>query len=471
MNSHYLRRTEIVYELKIRGIATDGNVDVLRKKLTSCFSKNVEVNSEIVAKLDSAEEVEICEEKLSDLEELVNEYEGNTMDNEYRRINARLLHWHGRVERIPVPTSSDSDFIERHGKLLGKIKTLMDCFCELEGPSKKLGDIEDECLSVDSLEGASEVSLRQQMTRIDINEKPPMQTTRSAPKEVMKPRTSIPTGTDQPLKGQREVGGFVTKPVPVHKWGLKFNGDGSQSVSSFIERAEELSRARGISLQELYESAVDLFSGAALIWYRSACQRISSWEELKKELKLVFQSADYDDRLLLEILNRTQGESESLDLYLAAMDGLFRRLSSPVPDEAKLQRILRNVNTYLQDKLCMFEIKSIDELRHLGRKAELGKIRSSNHHPPSRPVRVLEPDLAWNPSRQKANNGNVDSISHNGDLQTPNQILRRPLLCWNCGKEGHTHRTCQEKKKLFCYGCGESGTKKDACNKCMSKNS
>ena len=38
---------------------------------------------------------------------------------------------------------------------------------------------------------------------------------------------------------------------------------------------------------------------------------------------------------------------ESLDLYLAAMDGLFGRLSKPVPEETKLQRILKNVNTFL----------------------------------------------------------------------------------------------------------------------------
>ena len=37
MNAYYLRRSEIEYELRIRGVSIEGNVDDLRKKLSHCF--------------------------------------------------------------------------------------------------------------------------------------------------------------------------------------------------------------------------------------------------------------------------------------------------------------------------------------------------------------------------------------------------------------------------------------------------
>ena len=60
-----------------------------------------------------------------------------------------------------------------------------------------------------------------------------------------------------------------TKTVPVYKWGLRFDGQGGQSVGAFLERVEEIRRARRVTHEELFKSAVDLFAGQALVWYRS----------------------------------------------------------------------------------------------------------------------------------------------------------------------------------------------------------
>lgn len=91
---------------------------------------------------------------------------------------------------------------------------------------------------------------------------------------------------------------------------------------------------------------------AALIWYRSAINRVHSWDQLCKELKLIFQSPDYDDRLRQEIMNRVQSPEESIDLFLA--DG---RLSEKTTEKEKLKQALKNLNSFLQEKLCMFEFQ------------------------------------------------------------------------------------------------------------------
>jgi hypothetical protein len=76
---------------------------------------------------------------------------------------------------------------------------------------------------------------------------------------------------------------FKQKSISVVKWNLKFTGEsGSLSVAAFFERVEELKVARGINDRELHDSAVDLFEGQALVWYRSVRRRVNSWEELKK---------------------------------------------------------------------------------------------------------------------------------------------------------------------------------------------
>lgn len=491
MNAYHLRRTEIEYELKVRGIASEGNADDLRKKLSHCFSNNIGVDDKCVAELNSAIELEICDEKFEDLEDLVEEYEGNTRDNEYKRIQARLWHWYLRVQRIPVAAASDTEDDERKAELLEKMKGLVDSFQALktsveveDGNKKTVETKEDKGNTTNQKEDAG--SNKTEIRKLELC--PP-----STSQSTTLPQTGdflCSTDPHQSYEKQKELyssrqppkslikeklieSQYKAKTIPVFKWGLKFDGDGSSSVAAFLERAEELSRARGLPYSELYDSAVDLFSGSALMWYRSAYRRISSWDELKTELKLVFQSADYDDRLQQEILHRTQGETESLDLFLAAMDGLFSRLSTPVSEGIKLQRILKNLNPFIQDKLCMFNITSLEELICLGRRAEVGRLRSTTLHPPPRPNGVLEPDLAFSTSRRRPMQANVAFMrtSPQGNGSTlPRPRPSRPLKCWNCSEDNHGYRDCTKELKIFCFGCGETGVKKASCPKCQSKN-
>ncbi|KAG8295657.1 hypothetical protein J6590_075403 [Homalodisca vitripennis] len=99
----------------------------------------------------------------------------------------------------------------------------------------------------------------------------------------------------------------------------------SQSVGAFLQRVEELRRARGVTPTEPFESAVDLFSGPALVWYRSTIGRINTWEQLCQDLEVVFQAPDHDIGLQQEIFNRMQGETESIDLFIAAMEAAETR--------------------------------------------------------------------------------------------------------------------------------------------------
>lgn len=254
------------------------------------------------------------------------------------------------------------------------------------------------------------------------------------------------------------------KYVPVYKWGLKFDNSGI-SIASFLERVEELRRARGITHQELYESAVDLFSGPALVWYRAASNRIQSWHQLTKELKEVFQPADYDLRLHQEIFNRVQGDNEPIDLYIAAMEGLYGRLAVPVPEPTRLAQIYHNLHPQLQDRLALCSIQTLDQLRTMGRRAEAGRLSMVRIRPTTTRENTLEPDLAYQDQsyRRKIPVGRVAGVQ-------PFESNRQDFVCWNCREKGHSFRFCRKPKRRFCFGCGKEDVLRQDCGKCCPKN-
>lgn len=69
---------------------------------------------------------------------------------------------------------------------------------------------------------------------------------------------------------------LLSKPTPVSKWGLKFTGEKGTSVNAFLERVSELKIARHVHDDELFDSAVDLFAGKALVWYRDARRSVNT---------------------------------------------------------------------------------------------------------------------------------------------------------------------------------------------------
>lgn len=221
--------------------------------------------------------------------------------------------------------------------------------------------------------------------------------------------------------------------------------------------------------QELFESAVDLFAGAALVWYRSSASRIHSWIQLSKELREVFQPPDYDFRLHQEFFNRVQGEQEYVDLYIAAMEGLYGRLSTQIPEASKLAQIYNNLHPQLQDRLALFDIKTLEELRFMGRRAEAGRLRRTRPRTYPRSDTVLEPDLAYQDTsrRRRPPAGIVASVR---ESLAP---VRPDITCWNCQRlsrfMNHRFMNCRNPRKKFCYGCGGKDIIKKDCPKCNPK--
>lgn len=556
MSAYHLRKTEVVYELKIRNLSTDGTAGDLRKRLSQGLASNTKIDEAVVNALMPEPELEECEGKLQDLSALVADYEGNFNDNEYHRLMARLWHLYNRVSRIPVGAAVP-DVEESKDVLSEKSKELLDAFEDAK-TKHKTSNQQENTDDDTHLRTRSTVQPTGQTQGLP---SPPEPTVESAdrerrlwegseyrgdwrtgvgryPEDRIPGKDGLPKGgislqedekaqehrrrdeerqlkeermkqeekwrqeemrlqkekqlqevmwkqrerkLQQDVKGRRDENRTIVKNtseayqqgngesyredrrssfqpryVPVYKWGLMFDGQ-SQSIGAFLQRVEEIRRARGVTPEELFDSAVDLFSGPALVWYRSTMGRINTWGSLCLEMKIVFQSPDHDIRLQQEIFSRVQGEAEPIDLFIAAMEGLYGRLATVVSEDVRLRQIFHNLSPQLQDRLALFDVTSVEQLRQLGRKAEAGRFRSSVPRGSTRNVGALEPDLAYEPSRRRTN--------QLASVETPPKKEIR-AACWNCGEVGHRHNMCQKTKKRFCFGCGTPDVIKSNCPKC-----
>lgn len=422
MNIYRLTQNELNYELSVRGIAI-GTVDEMRKNLNRAMKLEETGNSFTVPQYPYTyeEDKRAVEEKLTEITDLLNKFEDNRSSASFVKIESKLFHVMGRINRMKAETDKE---LEIKSKLLASVLNGMS---ELEDKAEKFSK-----------------------KRVDV---PP------ALSILESPTIDLPG----PSRGQStpiEIPRTYIKPVPVNKWDVKFSGDKKGlSVNAFIQRVQELCGARNVSEDVLFNSAIDLFSGKALCWYRDARKYVSSWGELVEQLRVEFQPADYNEKLLDEIRHRTQGADETIGIYLAIMSSLFERLTCSISEEAKLKILLRNIAPFYQSQLGLVEVKTIAQLRDLCRRLEAKRESVEAFQPPPRRAIALEPDLAY-----VGVNEDVDRVAV-AELKST-QHNTSEFLCFNCGKPGHKAAGCLEKRRRICYGCKKEGYTKRTCPDC-----
>lgn len=363
-----------------------------------------------VIMVDVDAELEALEGKVNQLNNLVNDYEGD--DGHARSISLKILMLQRRLGRI----TSREDIRDRVAML-----------------SAQLTEIESKFQVLEEAVGL------------------------------------IPHPPD-PVVPRHEMS-VSRKHVPVCKWGLHFSGEENDvSLSAFLERVEDLCVARNVPKQILWEEAIDLFVGQARIWFRSMRRQIGSWDELVTEMRKEFQPSDYDEVLLAEIRTRTQGESERIGLYLSIMDNLFSRLTCQLDEGEQLKIVKKNLLPSFTEKLCLQDINSFDDLKSLCRRIEQSLNLVNKFRPPPSQRYSLEPDLAYHGvAKSKVKLAEVESRSINV-RDTTSQRFNGKVICWDCREVGHVYRNCPRPRgQKFCWGCGQVDVIRSCCRKCSKK--
>lgn len=390
---NHLKSEEISYEIRLRGKRPGATQGERRRQLRSLVAYKAEVDISVESPVPIADDLQQIENSLTDLSQVLSTFSGK-VKNEVLRLTFRFNHVRSRIDRVSPEEETDKERLAKLG----------DLFDQLHGQF---------LFKLDEVSGAEAVGL---------------------PTPAIAPTSRLH--------------------VPVRKWDVQFSGDSKVSLVSFIERVKELKEARGVSNEELFVSAVDLFTGPALMWYRSIKDSVHSWDELEGLMKTVFLPRDYDEHLLDEIKRRTQGEHEKVTLFISTMRGLFKKLSS-VPVEAdQLKFIRRNLCPYFANHLALQKIASVDELLDLCRNLEEVKLSVDKYRPPpSRKHDLLEPELAY---------------LSNQDLAAPMSVVSElsRTTCWNCRQCGHVYSNCTNSRRKFCFGCGFPNVTKVTCPKC-----
>lgn len=328
MQVNRLVQDELVYELTIRGIPT-GTVQEMRRTLASAI--RLENSGESLRYPEHPytfqQDSEAVTLKLADIKASLVEYRRPKTSSEYAKYNAQLMHLLGRVERI---VSTNEEEKATSASLLGETLNLMEM-------------LEERSAETEADVGAAPVNLS--VLEEEIFDEGITVERRSTPGQQS--GTSIHVLTAGNTSQQQATPSV--KSIPPSKWNLKFSGDKKGlSLNAFLEKADELCLARHVSSAELLNSGIDIFEGRTYTFYRAVRGSVGTWKELIKLFREEFHPADYSERLLEEIKRRTQGPDETSGIYLAIMDGFFRRLTCRIFEEAKLRIILRNLQHFYQ---------------------------------------------------------------------------------------------------------------------------
>lgn len=421
MKPIHLLCDELNYELKIRGIVTTRDISAKRKILARALEKERFRPLQLADnEFDFENEQQAINNTLESINTLILEFEGPASDSLCKRIKSRLIHVTDRVKRMSIP---EGDEIAK----VYKNETYATCL-EYEATLQEKIVVEQPLLNLES--PAIEHNL-----------------------QVI--HTPVPV---------------TAKAVPVYKWNVRFDGGSpNSSVVAFLERVDELAQARSVSKNDLFSSAVDLFSGKALIWYRSIKNTVSDWDSLVSLLKHEFLPSDYDDRLWDELKQRSQGHDEPVTLYIAVMETIFSRLARPPSEITRVKHIKQNLLPHYVTQLALSEVKTVAELGILCRKLEEASSFRSKHRTCSKPIiNVIEPELAYlqNPSTSFAvpQNSQSKSLNKNKTENKHPTLKKRNVVCWNCNQPNHTYTNCTEKRKIFCYRCGKPNTTVAKCS-------
>lgn len=437
MNINYLKKDMLMHELSCRGIPVDDTktVEDMRSALRPLLSlekKNKPLTYPSY-NLSVTEEFTQIHKILSDVKSAISNLLDGNATQKFQSAQSRLVHLLRRTDRIPILNISAEQAQER-SSLLADILATLDT---LETTSKE------------------EPNLSHLFQDIRLEEEPLSESDESIEHISPNNSTRVPTirATNR-MNYSRNI----------DKWNLKFTGDNKcLSVHNFLERVDELRRARNVTESELFDSAIDLFTGKALLWYRSNVTRFADWTSLSKLLRQHFEPPDYRPRLFKEILERTQDVSEGIIDYLSCMNALFRRYGG-LPETTQLDIIVRNLSPFYSTQLSV--VNTIEELEQECLKLEVKKYRAETYVPPSRKrQQFVEPDFAYVSLDVAAQTSNVSDLSNDvAELcSTPMNIV-----CWNCRKPGHVNRNCTSPRKTHCFRCGTPDVTIRSCPKCSS---
>ncbi|XP_050508769.1 uncharacterized protein LOC126885975 [Diabrotica virgifera virgifera] len=304
---NYLKKEELEYELKIRGVST-GTVESMRSSVSDALSREAANESFRYPEhpFTFAQDKTVIQAKLAELTTAVGKFSGPPTCAESLRLRTQIYHVLGRIDLMVLPTGDDADAAQ-------VVKS--DFLAEILKLSQDLHDKQHPTGSGSIPAALDVISVLNQSFQAGVG-----QAHASSP-------GAVPQAVNPVLSGSVSSSSGTILP---HKWGIeKFSGSArGMSISAFFEMVNELTLARHVPDSILLESGIDLFSDKAYQFYKDVRLRVASWAELVEEFRREYLSAHHSEALFEELRRRTQHSSETIGVYLAIVNSYFNRLRS-----------------------------------------------------------------------------------------------------------------------------------------------
>jgi hypothetical protein len=215
--------------------------------------------------------------------------------------------------------------------------------------------------------------------------------------------------------------------------------DGEGDFSEWIKKVELVATLQKI---EALEKFVPLFlSGGAFSVYDALEKEVKdSYDKLKGALTRAFSTPQV--KAYEEFTSRTLRQGESVDVYLSDLRRLAGLVAREVSDEWVKCAMISGLPSETRRQLtaaCAVEKMLLSEV--VERARTLMAVDGSSHS-------SVSAISSWNSQQRSKKPG----------------IVKVPLICFSCQKEGHIAKYCEEKRgRVKCFACGELGHVATSC--------
>lgn len=307
--------------------------------------------------------------------------------------------------------------------------------------------------------------------------------------------SSLPQSRPSRQKPKRRLNTKRTKPVS--EWNLRYDGrDGGHGLMGFIKEVEFYAQSEDVSDNELFRSAIHLFSGAAKTWFMSGVENgdFSSWKDLVTEMKKEFLAPDHDHMSEFRAIERKQRPKEKFQDFFFDMQKLFNSLTKPISERKKFEIVFRNLRADYKGYVVAANIDNLADLKPFGRKLDatfwykyehrnqeetntknknqVSELKTNSKSKPAGSVNYLEKSrsLPKPPSKseeekepKKIQRQNQPGEGSQGQKNTQDKglqarlekyVVPKPGMCFNCRLSGHHHAECNAPRHKFCFRCG-----------------
>ena len=108
-------------------------------------------------------------------------------------------------------------------------------------------------------------------------------------------------------------------------------------------------------------------------WYRNE-NRASDYDEFKQQFISTFTSSTYKLKIISRMINRRQGNGESVQTYFYDMISLCTRFNQSMGEDEKVVHILRGLKPSIQERIIINNPKSCEELLDQAKRIETAAI-------------------------------------------------------------------------------------------------